>query len=98
MCYFKEMETVSGISDIQQAIVRVLMSKEDTFNYQNILNEVRERLRELGVAESIADSYKVDNMIDNTLSQMMAKDSIVCINNVYVPQKKPLRKVRYAFS
>jgi len=98
MCYFKDITKVENINEIQMTIAKVISIKKETFNYQTIYNEIKAELMNLGVSRSIANSYKIDNMINDTLEQMMEKGNITCFNNLYIPHRGPIKKVRYAFA
>lgn len=97
MCYFKKITKVDNINEIQTNILRIISRRKENFNYQSILDEVKTELRNLGVSESIADSYMIDNMVGSTLERMIEVGSISYFNNVYIPHKGMKKRVRYAF-
>ena len=98
MCYFKDITKVENINEIQMTIAKVISSKKENFNYQSIFDDIKAELVKLGVSGSIANSYKIDNMINDTLEQMMEKGNITCFNNLYIPRRGPIKKMRYAFA
>lgn len=98
MCYFKSVKKIDSINEIQRTIARMILSKNKNFDYQSISNEIKNELKQLGLSENVADSYMVDNMINDTLEQMSEKGNITYFNNLYIPCEKSIKKVIYAFA
>lgn len=97
MCDFKNIDKASNINEIQSIIIRSVSRKDECFNYQSIIAEIKYELSQLGVSQSIVDSYKVAHMIDDTLEQMIDMEDIVYYNNIYTPHKNALGRIKYAF-
>lgn len=98
MCYFKDIKKIKNLNEMQMTIAKVILGKKQPFNYQNIFSEIKAKLMAQGVTQSIADSFKIDNMIDDTLKQMIEKGNITFFNNLYVPRKMPIKKWIYIFA
>lgn len=98
MCYFKDIDKVKNINEMQMIIAKTIARKKEIFNYESIIKEIKSELERLGVSESIADSYKIDNMIDDTLEQMIERGNLTCFNNLYVPRKSLVKKMKYALA
>lgn len=98
MCYFKNITKVNNINEMQMTIAKVISNKKETFNYQSIFSEIKGELIKLGVSGSVINSYKIDNMVNDTLEQMIEMGSIICFNNLYIPRRESIKKVKYAFA
>lgn len=98
MCYFKDIRRVDNINEIQTIIVRVIARQREHFNYEKIIEEIKKELESLGVSESIVNSYRVDNMIRDTLQQMIDIGIITSFNNVYIPCENKQKRIKYAFA
>ena len=98
MCYLKEINRAGSMNEIQRIIVKAVVSQKENFTYQFIFKKIKDELEDLGLPESIADSYRIDNMISETLEQMLEKGNISYFNNVYIPSRSPVKRVRAAFA
>lgn len=97
MCYFKDIKKVDNINEIQTTIIRVIVRQREVFNYADIISQIKNELKKLGVSESIVDSYRVDNMTGDALEQMIDIGNIITFNNVYMPSESTEKSVKYAF-
>ena len=98
MCYFKDIESIRNINEIQATIVRTIARQIGPFDCRSLSEEVKNELRGLQVEESIVESYRVDSMIRDTLEQMVEIGSIAFFNHVYIPTEDTEMRVRYAFA
>lgn len=100
MCYFNDLERINNKNEIQTMITRIISSQTQRFNYESIVSEIQNRLRDLGVEESFINSFRLDEMISDTLDQMVGSGRIYTFNNVYVPIHQKIKTVQrlYAYA
>lgn len=98
MCYLKKINTVSSINQIQAVIVRVITKQRESFNYGFVVGEIKKELKKYNVSESILNSYRIENMIEDTLQSMIDTGNISFFNNMYIPQKSIEKRIKYAFA
>lgn len=87
MCDFKEIKNIKTANEVQPLIDRVISSQSDSFTYANISEEIQEMLTNLKVSDEIKNSFQVDNMIMDTLTQMSDQGELENCSGVYSPIK-----------
>lgn len=100
MCYFREIKQIRSNNELQTVITRTIMCQTEIFNYEGIVTIIKAEFRRLGVQEYVINSFRVNNMISETLEQLISSGDIYSFNNRYVPMKQELklRKTIYAFA
>ena len=88
MCYFRELGQITNMNEVQMMITRTISRQKEMFNYEQIAQIIKQELLVLGVADTDVNSFKVHNMILDTLDYMVAVGDMYCFNNEYVPIKK----------
>lgn len=72
---------INNLNDIQHAIIRIIISKKDIFNYEEIEKDIKTYLINKGVSRDITESFKINNMIIDTLDILQKQDKLNNINN-----------------
>lgn len=99
MCYFRNVNQISNMNEIQTLITRIISRQTKPFNYESIVRIIKQELRELNVPFFMINSFRVNNMIIDTLDLMVSMGNLYSFNNIYVPQKTAkTRKTQYAFA
>lgn len=88
MCYFKDLNKLNDINEAQFQITRIISHQTKSFSYKDISVEIKKKLSDMGVSAHDLDSFKINNMISNTLDQMVDRGSLYCFNNIYLPKEK----------
>ncbi|NLC19236.1 MAG: hypothetical protein GX757_08485 [Clostridiales bacterium] len=72
-------------ADLQWYITSVIMQKKEKFDYNSIYNEIKNDLRGKKVPEEIVSSFKLENMINNALDNLVYHEVLFRFKNQYVP-------------
>lgn len=99
MAVLKEIKEIKNNGDIQHLVNRTLYSMEDTFSQIDLLNEVKDKLKELGVKQYIINSFMLRDMVRETVDTLVEKGDIIHngdLTYVYIKDKE--RKVSYTFT
>ena len=67
---------------------QIISRQEKNFSYKDISQNIKSELNKMGISEHELSSFKVNNMISNTLDQMVDRGNLSCFNNIYTPRKR----------
>lgn len=100
MCYFKRIGEITNMNEVQTVITRTISRQREQFNYEFIVESIKNELSQLGVEEFVINSFRVNNMILSILDQMAESGDIYSFNNEYIPIRKDnaIRRVMYAYA
>lgn len=85
MCKLTDINIIKSLDDIQLVITQTILEQTVSFTYNQITNEIKEELLKKQASTKLVDSFKVENMIKETLFMLINRERLNCYNNYYTP-------------
>ena len=85
---------IKDYNDIQRVITRIIYQKSE-FTWAEITEEITSFLKDKGVRETIVNSFRIKNMIYDTLELLMDDGEFLNYDNTYIrnPEKIPVNSI-----
>ena len=74
-------------TDIQWIINKSILQKSEKFDYQSIYKDIKTELMKQGVSGNILNSFKLEDMIKDTLNNLIQHKKLCCFKELYIPLK-----------
>ena len=73
------------MDDIQLVITQTILEQTVSFTYNQITDKIKSELIKKQAPIELVDSFKVEDMIRETLFMLINRERLNCYNNYYTP-------------